>query len=1136
MFFKDTLRLIRKTFNRFFSLVMIVLIGVAFMMGLMSTSTVMRESVDQYNDDNSLQDIQLYSSYGFCQEDVDGLKDVDNVEDIFASKMVDAYCKRSDGDIVVARVEEAERSINRYTLISGRDPVKENEIVVLANSIEQSNYVIGDTLELYLEDGDLSDNLSVTEYVIVGLAQSSAYTSKVLSTSNLDNRDLEVVLYVPNENFVFEYYTTIYLTISGAKDKMSYTTSYSDFIAESIDDLEGYSYKQQDYLKAELLDKYTKEIQDNEKLLLEKKEEGQKKLDDAKEQLDEARIKIIYAETAIETNKATLDSSSLQLKENEKLLKENEAKVNDALDQIEEKSGQSFDTIYEEVSTAYTTYIAIENQIAAGGASNNDTIKKQKEQLAKEKADNLARISEIEEVELPKINKEIDLLQAQIDALDSSAEDYSEKLEELNSMLASLNEQKSSLESEANSLKARNTVIESIESALSDDNLDEVTASMQAMLDEMDSQFKEYGFEGTKDAYTQLTALKKGIEQIESGKKQIESGKAEIEAGYKQLNSAKKTIEESKKKYEDGLKEYTDGVITFNQEIEKAENEIQKAYQDLEELPAAKWMVLDRDSHYSSLMYDNTCKQMGAIGVSMPLLFYLVAALVCMTTMTRLVDEQRGQIGVFRALGFSKAQVISKYIQYSLMASLIGSVFGIVLGIFTFPVVIYKTWRLMYYLPEMKLVVPMNIVIVCILAFSVLMMIVTFFVVRKTLEEVPSQLLRPKAPKNAKEVFLEKIKFIWNRLSFTGKITARNLIRYKTRFFMTVIGVAGCTALLVVGYGVKDSIADIIKIQFSEIFSYDYNMNLENDHEAEAIIAELNSNLENEVVVPYMQYMTKTYTNGKEATAYAMVVDARNSSSIFGFRLSSDKETVIKLNNNGVLVSEKFAKNNNIKAGDYITIESSNGLKASVKVNEICEMYFQHYIFISEDYYRTVFNQEPHYSIVAVKTSDGEALQSVMDEHETIISITDFSGLIAQFEIMIEALDLIIIVIILTAGSLAFVVLINLTQVNVSERIREIATLKVLGFNNKEVDMYIFKEIFFLTVIGGLAGLPLGVVFHHFIMNIINMDMVMFGMNIRFTSFAYSFVITIVFTIIVLMFTKKTLRQVEMIESLKSVE
>ena len=546
-------------------------------------------------------------------------------------------------------------------------------------------------------------------------------------------------------------------------------------------------------------------------------------------------------------------------------------------------------------------------------------------------------------------------------------------------------------------------------------------------------------------------------------------------------------------------------------------------------------MILDRDSHYSSYMYEATIKQMGAIGYALPVIFFLVAALVCMTTMTRLVDEQRSQIGIFRALGFSNRRIIGKYVSYALAASFLGSFIGIFLGQALFPTVIYTTWRLMYDLPPIRMSFPIGPLLISVLSFSVLMALVTTIVVRRSLEEMPAALMRPKPPKNAKEVFLEKIHFIWKRLSFTSKITARNLIRYKSRFFMTVIGVAGCTGLLVVGFGIKDSISDIIQIQYGQIFGYDYQVDLSDDHHLEKNLAILEENLDNEAVVPFMTYTTRAYMGKEEDTLTVEVMDPRQGNEILGLR-ATDRKSEIRFSNDGIILSQKFAINHDLEEGDMITIESQSGIKRDVRIDKICEFYFQHYIFMSDSCYRSLFGEEVHKTSIAIRSENPDSLKRDTEKLEGYVSTVDFTSLIAQFENMIEALDFIILVIIITAGSLAFVVLINLIEVNISERTREIATLKVLGFRPGEVNSYLFKEILLLSIIGGLLGLPLGVIEHHFIMNVINMEMIMFGMNISLFSFSVSFFITILFTLIVLFFTRKHLREIRMVESLKSVE
>jgi putative ABC transport system permease protein len=1097
MFNKDTFRLIRKSFNRFLSLFMIVLVSSSFMMGLFSNGTILRESMDIYNDDLNLQDIQIYSSYGFCDEDVTALRANEDIDRVFPSKMVDAYGISSDVNSVY-RLEELNRDVDQIELVEGRMPQRENEALILGDGIESAAVMIGRRVRVYLNDEDINDYLKNDRFLIVGTCKSPAYTSKIMGSSNCDNQDLTHILFIPNGNFVFDYYTTIYLTLKGADQPISYTEAYRDFIDSRIGSVESTKNHQQAYLRDRIYDENMEKLNEGRKEFNEKKTEGEQQLLEAKQKLDDANIELIVSQSLIDSNKTSLEVSLAQLDAAEKLLNQNEAKLNEGIKEAERQAGTDFDTLYAEVSAAYTSYIMIRETNFDTGSYVNNIVK----ELKDEKAQNLARMAEIEQEEA---------------ALDPLAEDYVEKMADL--------------EVEKQNLSIRNSVIDETLKNYEGQEVDEAE-SKQEMMDAIDAQFNG----SVEQTYIQLKTLYEGREKIRSSRTELETGKQTAAEGQKQLEEAQAQLNAGKREYEKGLKEYEEAQMTFNDEIEQAQNDLNKAQEELEALPNASWILLDRDSHYSSYMYKNTIRQMSAIGYAMPFLFYLVAALVCMTTMTRLVDEQRSQIGIFLALGFSEGRIIGKYVLYALLAALGGSVLGIIFGQLIFPTVIYNTWRLMYDLPEIRFYYPVIYVLICILAFTLLMAAVTASVVRNSLKEMPSSLLRPKAPKSSKRVLLEKITFLWRRLPFTSKITARNIFRYKSRFFMTVVGVAGCTGLLVVGFGIKDSISDIVSIQYGEIFAYDYQINLENDHHLEENVSVLKDNLNNEEVVPFMTYTTKAYLSDKEDdTLIVEVFDARESKNVLNLR-KTDHKTPIEMNNGGVILSQKFAINHKIREGDYITVESLNGLKREVRVERICEFYFQHYIFMSEAYYEDIFGENVHANAIAVTSEDQEGLKEDVKKLQDYISTVDFTGFISQFETMIKALDFIILVIIVAAGSLALVVLINLIQVNIAERIREIATLKVLGFNDHEVNSYIFKEVLLLTVIGGLLGLPLGVLEHHFIMNVINMDMMMFGMNISILSFTYAFLITIVFTLLVSLFMRKHLNDIEMVESLKSVE
>ena len=1097
MFKKDTVRMIKKTLNRFLSILTISIIGVAFMMGLFSIRFIMEDSVDHYDDQQKLQDIQIYSSYGFDENDIEELSKQDFVKEMFASKMRDVYGQTADGYSAVTRVEELDRDMNLYELIEGRMPERDDEVLILGSGTVSGSYELGDVIKLYLEDEDILDILKYDEYTIVGRVQSAAYISHTMGTSLLKNQELESVLYINNDNFLSEYYTTVYLTVNDADKLFSFSNEYEVFMEEASEDVASFAVAQQDQLKDKLLDEYREKIEEGEKELEEKKAEGQQQLDDAKEELDEALIQIVSTENNITMLEGLLKTVEAQQEVMENQYSGNIIDVGNRVKEIEDNDpeGRSFDEIYSEVVRDYSTYMALKS-VESGEYD---------EEINRLKEENVSINNQINALESERAELEERLQNGDLTVV--------ERIAEIDRELAELRIQ----------LEVNNRLIDSMEEISQ-------STSPQARMAEIDA---KYGG-SVEDTYAEYSALQEDKVIYDLLEDEIRAADEAFKELDSQIKTLKAQVSNGRKQYEEGLKEYNKGVLEFNLEIEKAELEIRKAYQDLEELPAAKWMILDRDSHYATAMYAQNTKQMGAIGITLPLLFYLVAALVCLTTMTRLVDEQRGQIGVFRALGFSRKQIIAKYVVYALIATVIGSIIGIPVGMAIFPRVVYNVWRILYDLPPMITTYPLSNIVICLLAFTLLMGVVTALIVNNTLNEVPSQLMRPKAPKNSKGVFLEKITFIWKRLSFTGKVTARNLIRYKARFFMTIIGVAGCTGLLVIGWGVKDSIADVVNLQFENIFNYDYNVYIESDTNLEEITAVLKSNLDNESIVPMMNYASKVYIED-EPTINVVVIDARDSSNVFSLRSAGKKED-LRIRNSGVIISEKFAKNHNLKKGDTITIESSNGIKAEVKITEICEMYFEHYLYISNECYENTFAEHVHPNVIAVKNSSGQFDDSKIKEVEGYSSVVDFSSMIETFDVMIQALDYIILVIIITAGSLAFVVLISLTQVNISERVREIATLKVLGFHRKEIYSYIFREIFTLSLIGGLIGLPLGVLEHHFIMTVISMEMVMFGNVIKLHTYLYAYGITILFTIIVMIMSRKSLDNVEMIESLKSVE
>lgn len=558
-----------------------------------------------------------------------------------------------------------------------------------------------------------------------------------------------------------------------------------------------------------------------------------------------------------------------------------------------------------------------------------------------------------------------------------------------------------------------------------------------------------------------------------------------------------------------------------------------------------EWYTLTRESQYSFRDYESSADRMNAIATVFPLFFIVVAGLVCLTTMTRMVEEQRGLIGTYKALGYSKTVIAFKYMAYAFIASLTGGIIGCIIGLKLFPYVIYNSWNIIYQMPAIKYAKHTVLSVIAIASLVLVTLIATMYSCYNELSEVPAMLMRPKAPKSGKKILLEHT-FIWKHLSFTRKVTMRNIFLYKKRFFMTVIGIAGCGALTTAGFGIKDSIQCLIDNQYGQIFHYDNSIVFKDSADKDALNNMLELISKDEYYKDYISdyaYTADVTTSGDNddySAELTVVKDVSAYEDFVSFRTRKN-HSKINLDNTGVIVSEKLAKDLGVKTGDEIIIYDSDNKQANVRVSGIMEMYINNYIFMTSDYYDEIFGYTPEDNrILGVLSSDEDEIQGIIgDRYLTdgnVKSLTFVKANISRFENMIQSLDLVTWVLIISAGMLSFVVLYNLTNVNISERIREIATIKVLGFYDKEVGDYVYRENMILTYIGGIFGILLGVALHSYIMTTIELDGVMFGTKINISSFLLSYGITIIFSLIINAIMYPSLKKIPMVESLKSVE
>lgn len=642
--------------------------------------------------------------------------------------------------------------------------------------------------------------------------------------------------------------------------------------------------------------------------------------------------------------------------------------------------------------------------------------------------------------------------------------------------------------------------------------------------------------------------------QLDDAKIQLDDAKSQIEDSEKQLADAKKQLEESKtqiaekeaelsdakKQYEDGKKEYEDGLSTYNKEIEKAEKKISDGEKTLQELKEPDTYVLGRDTNVGYVCFESDSGIVDGVADVFPIFFFLVAALVCVTTMNRMVEEQRTQIGVLKALGYSEHTIMAKYMFYSGSAALTGCVAGFALGTVMFPKVIWYAYGMLYKMESLVYVFDWKLAVISVTVSLICSVGTTFVSVRRELTEVAAELMRPKTPKAGKRVFLEYLPFIWKRLKFLQKVSMRNIFRYKKRFFMMVVGISGCSALLVTGFGVRDSVTGIITQQYTQIQTYDIGITYSSSV-AQKQKDEL-ENKEKDGVKNFVFVAEKSMDLvGEEKTKSVSLIMADPDSDITPFiNLHTEKKEPIAFPQKGeTVISAKVADELGIKTGDTVTLQDSDMKTLKVTVSGVCENFVYNYVYLSADTYAEQMKAEPEYKTAFVSVSEGTdahllgtALMAMADVAAVNISQDDME----RFSSMMSSMDLIVAVIILCAAGLAFIVLYNLTNINITERVREIATIEVLGFYENETAAYVFRENTILTFLGALVGLVLGVFLHRFVMSQIVVDMVSFDVHVKQISFLYSLVLTMVFTWFVDRLMRKKIDAISMTESLKSVD
>lgn len=1223
---KNIRRTFKHTKSRFIAIFSIIALGVGFLAGLNATPVDMKESMEAYMDNANFYDIRIVSTLGLTDDDVSALSAIDGVKDVQPAYNADLLVQTGD-DTVVARAhslpittgkEETEKStsslstdgddatdaqdtINKLFLVDGHMPEKSGECVVEAGANDMASaYPIGSKLVISPENEDLDSKLSTTEYEVVGIVHSANYFSFEREPASVGNGRVNLLMYLLPEDYAFEAYTEIYLTVDGALTANSLGDDYTPLVDTVKTKIEAIQDLRCQTRYDEIYDEAQQKIDDAWDSYHDAKEEADQKLSDAKAELTDGEKELADGQTEYEQGEADYADALSQIAENEQKLADGEIQLSDAKRKLQEADAQisNSETLLkqneEKLNTAKSELDKGQAQYDSGMTAYQSGVKQleagqtqldaAKEQLDTAKAgyqSGLAGCAQGMSTLLPSMTA---------DGLDGFLAFLSSKgygaPQTTTAFLQNMAEYGISLPT----VSANSVEVAYLEQGIS--QLLPAISQLYSARESITAGQSAYDANAAKleenkkllaDSKEELSKarqkLQKGQKQYEDGKKQLENGKKQLSSakamlagswatlsgrqteltdGLSQifdaksslkdarskLDDAKATIAENAQKLADGKISYEDAKKEADEKLADARQEIEDGQTDLDTLEMPKWYIWGRDKNISYSSFTANIDKLNAITTVFPIFFFLVAALVVSTTMTRMVEEERLQIGTMKALGYSAKTIMQKYILYALAASVSGTLVGLAVGFKAFPSIIWSAYEMMYYMPAIATPWRLSQALFSGGTLIVLSLLVTALTCRSSLSEVPATLMLPRAPKAGKRILLERITPLWRHFPFSWKVTCRNLFRYKKRFWMTVIGVAGCTSLLIAGFGISDSLNAIITKQYEDIFHYDLmTVVTEEDALTQGSVQEYlfdNPTVFSDSLAISIQSTRQEAEDG-DVDVYLMVPKDLSAFGDFVDLHERVSRKATPLQEDGIIITEKLAKTLGIQAGDSITLQNEDEEKASFTVTGVCEHYVSNYVYMSAATYEAGFQKAPVYNAAISKMPDDsqtvrDQISAVLLDNDHVASLTFTADNVKQVLNMLNSIDAVVVLIIVCAAGLAFVVLYNLSNINVAERVKEIATIKVLGFYDREVDSYVNRESYALTGIGIFFGIFGGIALHKFVITTVEVDAVMFGRSIRPVSFLYAILLTLLFSIIVSLVIGRSLKKVSMVESMKAPE
>ncbi|MGO4788734.1 FtsX-like permease family protein [Paenibacillus sp. 2KB_20] len=1097
----DIFREISRTKARFLSIFAIIMLGVGFFAGIKATGPDMLDTADHYYSDLKLMDLKVQSTLGLEQSDIEKLKLVAGVDEVQPGYSTDVFLGDS-GRIAKVLSYDPGNNLNQYVLTEGRMPEATGEIVIDAGD-RGNEFKLGDQITFTNpnQEVNLKKKFDHLTYTVVGRAKSPLFISSMSrGTSGIGKGTADVFAVIPEKDFKLSVYTEAYLTFQDTAESAPYTPEYDEKIKRHKEAVE---------LALETMP---------QERLTEIRVNGQKKLDEAMDKIEDAKKQLADAEQK-------LNDAKVKLNEGEQSYRDGVNKLQTELDQGQAK----LDSAAKKLAQGRAELKRNRQQLEQGQSQ----LKMGQSQLDQQKSE-LA----------PKLAQGQQLAKAlqQISGLDPEGIPEEQRQELLSAAQAA-----------DPKLGAATTGF--MGGTLDGAALQKAASAFQSGLNEASLQLDN----AQQKLHASRAELKEGQAKLREAERQLVQGEASLKQGTEELAAAKQAGEakladakaeliEGQEEYQEGLKKFNEEKVKAEREIADGEKEVAEGQKELDQLELPKVYVMDRSVNPGYTEYSDNADRLSSIATAFPVFFFLIAALVSLTTMTRMVEEQRLQIGTLKALGYSNRDVMKKFLVYSTLASVAASAAGLAIGFTLFPAIIYDAYGALYNLPDVRTRFYLSYSIISIVVAVLCTTMTAYVATRVELRSNASVLMRPRAPKNGSRIWLERVPWVWNRLGFIGKVTARNLFRYKQRMFMTVCGVAGCTALILTGFGLKDSIGDIAPLQYGKIMQHQATVVFQDDNGDSSMLEDYNKRIADTpeitgILNVTQEAMTATAPGVNAQDVSLFVPQSPEEIDSFIVLKSRGQEKTLSLTDDGAIITEKLAKLFDLKIGSTFTVQNSDNHPYEIRVAGITENYAMHYVYMTPLYYEEIFDGTPEVNSQLLTYDNNnhdpeweDQLGETLTASQRVAMVSFTSGVSNAFSDTMDSMNVVVVVLIVSAAALAFVVLYNLTNINVSERIRELSTIKVLGFYDKEVTMYIYRENMILTVLGIIAGSLGGVFLHRFVLLTAEVDAMMFSPAIHGISYGYAALLTLLFSAIVMASMHYKLKRIDMIEALKSVE